>query len=103
MTVQVVFRSVLREDAQPYYGQTMERMDEIVSSMPGYLESYSVRDPGSREGITVVRFAYEESLAVWRNHVEHLMAQENGRLRFYEWYELSVAHEVRRSDWRRNA
>jgi heme-degrading monooxygenase HmoA len=103
MTVQVVFRSVLREDAQPEYGQTMERMDEIVSSMPGYLESYSVRDPDSREGITVVRFADEESLAAWRNHVEHLEAQETGRLRFYEWYDLSVAHEVRHTDWQRKS
>jgi heme-degrading monooxygenase HmoA len=103
MTVQVVFRSVLREDAQPEYGQTMERMDEIVSSMPGYLESYSVRDPDSREGITVVRFADEESLAAWRNHVEHLAAQETGRLRFYEWYDLSVAHEVRHTDWQRKS
>lgn len=103
MVVQVVFRSLLREDAHPEYGQTMERMDEIVTSMPGYLGSYSVRDPITREGITVVRFADEESLAEWRNHAEHLTAQENGRLRFYEWYDLSVAHEVRHIDWQRKS
>jgi heme-degrading monooxygenase HmoA len=51
----------------------------------------------------VVRFADEESLAVWRNHAEHLIAQENGRLRFYEWYDLTVAHEVRHTDWQRKS
>jgi heme-degrading monooxygenase HmoA len=99
MAVQVVFRSLLRADAHPEYGQTMERMEEIVRSMPGYLGSFSVRDPNTREGITVVRFEDEVTLAAWRTHAEHLTAQENGRLRFYEWYELSVAHEVRQSVW----
>jgi len=101
MVVQVVFRSVLRDDAQPEYGQTMARMDDLVDGMAGYLGSFSVRDPGTREGITVVRFADEESLAAWRTHAEHLMAQESGRQRFYEWYELSVAREERRHDWHR--
>jgi heme-degrading monooxygenase HmoA len=101
MVVQVVFRSRLRADAQEEYRQTMQRMEELATAMPGYLDSASVRDPVTREGITVVRFTDEASLAVWREHVEHRAAQEAGRQHFYDWYELSVAHEERRHSWQR--
>jgi hypothetical protein len=45
----------------------------------------------------------EETLAGWREHARHRMAQRLGRERWYEYYKLEVAHVVRQNAFERRA
>ena len=59
----------------------------------------SVRDPVTREGITVGYFADDEAVQAWRSHSGHTEAQRRGREAFYDEYHVTVA-TVRRSTGR---
>ena len=72
-----------------------ERMETLARRQPGFLDMVSVRDPVTRQGITVAYFADEQSVLAWREHPEHLEAQRRGIAEFYEEYHVSVAHVVR--------
>jgi heme-degrading monooxygenase HmoA len=76
------------------YGAMAERMLELARAQPGFLGVESVRD-ASGLGITVSYWRDEESIALWRRHAEHLVAQERGRREWYEAYELRVARVER--------
>jgi heme-degrading monooxygenase HmoA len=77
------------------YEHTAERMMELASSMPGFLGVDSVRESGGL-GITVSYWTDEPSIAAWRRHGEHRLAQERGMRDWYAHYDLHVA-KVERS------
>ena len=68
------------------------RMEALAREQPGFVDMVSVRDPDTRQGITVAYFSDEESVLAWRRHPEHVEAQERGIADFYEEYHVSVAH-----------
>jgi heme-degrading monooxygenase HmoA len=76
------------------YAEMANRMVELGSGMAGFLGIDSVRDE-SGAGITVSYWKDEESIAAWRAHAEHLVAQERGRSEWYEAYDLHVARVER--------
>jgi heme-degrading monooxygenase HmoA len=90
----VVFRIKLRPDLPvAEYEETGARMVELVSDLPGFLGmDYAATDGGE---LLVARFESHEALARWRNHPEHLAAQERGRERFFAEYRIEVCEEVR--------
>jgi heme-degrading monooxygenase HmoA len=88
--VLTVFRSRLRDDAQPEYGETATAMAELARTMPGYVEHKAfTADDGER--VTVVTFADAASQRGWREHLEHRAAQRRGVQQFYASYSLQVA------------
>ncbi|MEY2513658.1 MAG: hypothetical protein QOJ89_1016 [bacterium] len=92
--VVVVFRITLRPDIDVAdYEATGERMVELVSVMPGFLGMDYAEVEGGE--LLVVRFESHETLAAWRNHPEHLEAQQAGRERFFEHYSIEVCDELR--------
>jgi heme-degrading monooxygenase HmoA len=79
-----------------------ERMFARASSAPGFAGVKSFRsDDGER--LTVVWWKDAESLARWRNDPDHRIAQETGRQRWYEYYDMEVAEVVRDSHFARPA
>ncbi|MGW0534741.1 antibiotic biosynthesis monooxygenase family protein [Streptomyces sp. NPDC003032] len=90
----VVFSSV-RTEGDRGYGETAERMDELVAAVPGFLGVESARTPGGL-GITVGYFRDEDAIKAWQGHPEHRTAQRRGREEWYESYVLHVA-KVERS------
>lgn len=92
--VVVVFKITLRPDVPTSeYESTGNRMVELVSGMPGFLGmDYAATDGGE---LLVARFESHEALAGWRNHPEHLEAQQNGRDVFFSHYRIEVCDEVR--------
>lgn len=90
----VVFTSV-RTDEESGYGETAERMDELVKEVPGFLGSDHARTPGGLS-ITVSYFRDEAAIKEWRGQMEHREAQKRGRAEWYEKYVLHVA-KVERS------
>ncbi|MFI6490343.1 antibiotic biosynthesis monooxygenase family protein [Streptomyces sp. NPDC050564] len=97
----VVFTSV-RTEGDHGYGETAERMGELVKEIPGYLGEDAARTPGGL-GITIAYFRDLAAIDVWRNHQEHRAAKEYGRAHWYERYTLHIAkvehsHGFERSD-----
>lgn len=77
------------------YDAMADRMVELAQGMPGYLGIDSVRD-ATGLGITVSYWRDETSIATWRAHAEHRVAQERGQRDWYAMYDLHVA-KVERS------
>ncbi|GHH82925.1 hypothetical protein GCM10017771_08420 [Streptomyces capitiformicae] len=85
----VVFTSVKTAD-QSGYGETAERMEELVKDVPGFLGMDHARTPGGLS-ITVGYFRDADAIERWRSDVEHRAAQKRGRAEWYESYSLHVA------------
>jgi heme-degrading monooxygenase HmoA len=89
-----VFTSVRTED-DAGYGETAERMAELVERIPGYLGMDHARTPGGL-AITVGYFRDEDAIKEWSAQTEHRAAQRRGRADWYERYTLHIA-KVERS------
>jgi heme-degrading monooxygenase HmoA len=76
------------------YEQMAARMVELAAQQPGFLGAESARSADGF-GITVSYWRSEADIAAWRQHAEHRLAQEGGRARWYEHYELRVARVER--------
>lgn len=91
MTVAVIFTSRRTIEHEAEYARMAARMDELVREQPGFVSVASVRDPRTREGITVACFTDEAAVRAWRQHPEHALAQRRGIADFYEEYHVTVA------------
>lgn len=85
----VIFTSQRRE-ADDGYGEMDERMVALAVRQPGFLGVETVRGADGF-GITVSYWADGEAIAGWKAQVDHLVAQEMGKQRWYEHYEVRVA------------
>jgi heme-degrading monooxygenase HmoA len=83
----VIFSSMRRDDGCT---QMAERMVDLASQQPGFLGVESVRGKDGF-GITVSYWISAEAIAAWKANIEHLAAQEKGKQKWYEHYELRVA------------
>ena len=90
----IVFRSRLTPEAGDDYGEMAAEMLATAREMPGFVDMrfYQAEDG---ERLTLVRWQDLETLAAWRNHPRHRVAQQNGRAKWYEFYNLEVAEVVR--------
>ena len=91
----VLFEAKLREDVdQAEHDRTFDRMLELASAMPGFISvnGYSALGGGD---LAVVRFESEETLRAWKNHPEHVAAQQRGRSEFFDSYHVTVATQTR--------
>lgn len=89
----VIFRATVRE-LDETYTRMAARMRELALSEFGCLAFHAVT-----EGVHEVALSYwpdEAAIRAWKAHPEHLLAQQNGRERWYADYSVEVA-EVRRS------
>jgi len=89
----VLFRSKLVPEPEGYARMAQE-MEDTARSMPGFIDvkAYTAEDG---ERLTVVWWEDAETLRAWRTHARHLVAQQTGRERWYEYYTMDVAEVVR--------
>ena len=85
----VIFSS-LRTTEDGGYNEMSARMVELAAQQPGYLGVESARD-NAGFGITVSYWQTLTSIAAWRSHAEHQIAQESGKRDWYAHYELRIA------------
>jgi len=83
----VIFTSVSATDTEGY-DETAARMAELALQQPGYLGIESAR---SDVGITVSYWRDLESIKSWKKNAEHLLAQKNGREKWYSSYTTRIA------------
>jgi heme-degrading monooxygenase HmoA len=91
----VIFSSQ-RSPGDQGYARMAERMLELARLQPGFLGVESARDPEGF-GITVSYWRDEASIAAWKAHAEHAVAQRLGRERWYEAFRLRVCRVERES------
>jgi heme-degrading monooxygenase HmoA len=96
----ILFRSRLTEAAGDDYRAMDEEIFALARRADGFEAVKSFRaDDGER--LTIVWWRDAESLARWRNDPRHRVAQQTGRARWYESYDMEVAEVVRESRFRR--
>jgi heme-degrading monooxygenase HmoA len=88
----VIFTSLRRERPGDGYEPTAARMFELARRQPGFLGVDTAR---AEIGITVSYWRDEESIARWKRDEEHRLAQQQGRDRWYESFEVRVARVER--------
>src|SRR5687768_14167869 len=91
----VIFTSLRAGQGDDGYAAMAERMIELAREQPGFLGGESVRGEAG-DGITISYWEDEASIAAWRVHAEHAVAQRLGKESWYAQYRLEVC-EVRRA------
>jgi len=89
-----IFRSRLRPEHREEYDRWAARMNELASSMPGFIsiKTFAAEDD---ERVSLVEFESEETMRAWREQLEHKQAQELGRQKFYSHYRIQVCRPIR--------
>lgn len=88
--VVIVFRTRLRPNVdQQALAQLGARMYELAAAMPGFL-SYKDFTAEDGENVSIAEFESPETLAAWREHPEHKVAQQRGRTEFFIEYHIQV-------------
>jgi heme-degrading monooxygenase HmoA len=88
----VIFRAKVRQ-LDEEYSRVAGRMRDLALAQFGCLEFHAVT-----EGEDEVALSYwpdEQSIRAWRNHPEHVLAQQAGRDRWYVSYSVQVAEMTR--------
>jgi len=92
----VIFSNQLSDQPEGY-SEMADKMDELAKTMPGYVGRESSRDE-SGFAMTVSYWADEEAVKGWKAQSQHLLAQKNGKERWYSHYRLRVAKVERAYD-----
>lgn len=82
----VIFTS-LRTEIEEKYQETAAEMVRLAELQPGYLGHESARES---VGITVSYWKDLESIKNWKKQSDHLIAQKNGRDKWYSAYKTRI-------------
>ncbi len=97
-----IFVSQRSQSGQLEYSKAAERMEQLARLQPGFVHLVSVRD-GDGLGITVSYWESEEAIQRWAAHAEHVVAQKEGKNKWYNWYHLSIARVDRNWGFQRSS
>lgn len=88
----VIFRAEIRAlDAQ--YGAMAARLRELAIEEYGCVEFFAVTE-GTQE-VAISYWDSEAQIREWKKNAEHLVAQDNGRSKWYRSYTVEVVEVVR--------
>ena len=82
----VIFTSI-RTGVDNGYEVMAQRMVELAAEQPGFLGVESARE---EVGITVSYWRDPDSIAAWKRHAEHQIAQERGKQDWYSAYKTRI-------------
>ena len=88
----VIFRARVRRLDEEYL-RVAARMRELATTRFGCLEFHAVTE--GQDEVALSYWPDEKSIRAWRNHPEHVLAQQAGRDRWYESYSVQVAQITR--------
>ena len=95
----VIFTSRRTDEDVSGYAEMSEAMMELARKQPGFLGVDHARDS---LGITISYWDSLQSIAGWKAHTEHAMAQEKGRQTWYESYQIRICRVEREYSFRRD-
>ena len=101
-TFAVIFASKRQDANSDLYYQHNNELVEKIKSLAGYLKHTSIRNPETREGITVAYFDSLEAIDKWRRDEEHMAAKNLAKSHFYENYSIEITEVVDSYGWAGN-
>jgi heme-degrading monooxygenase HmoA len=88
----VIFRAEIRElDSE--YAAMAARLRELAIEEYGCAAFYAVTE--GRQEVAISYWDSEAQIRHWKQNAEHLVAQENGRSKWYRSYSVEVVEVVR--------
>ena len=95
----VIFKSKRQDDNYGLYYEHNNALDEKIKSLPGYIEHFGIRNPETREGVTVAYFDSLEAIDQWRKDKEHIDAKKLAKSDFYENYQVEITEVIDKYGW----
>ena len=83
----VIFTSH-RTEGDNSYGEVADKMVKLASKQPGFLGVESAREG---VGITVSYWKDLESIKVWKQNIDHIMAQQRGKEIWYKEFKTRIS------------
>ena len=99
-SVAVIFLSKRNAQDEEGYAQAAADMVKAAERFPGYLGIWSTRGPDG-VGITISYWQSEEAALAWKADSTHAAIRDQGRARWYDWYEMVIAEVTRGYGWKR--
>ncbi len=96
----VIFSSIKSPEEQDEYAEMAERMVELATLQPGFLGVESARN---ELGITVSYWKNLDAIRQWKQHTEHLLAQQKGRESWYANYKTRICKVERDYDFEKES
>jgi heme-degrading monooxygenase HmoA len=88
----VIFRARVRR-LDEEYSRVAARMRDLAIGEFGCVEFHALTEGGQEVALSY--WPDEQAIRAWRNHPEHVLAQQAGRDRWYESYSVQVAEITR--------
>ena len=97
----VIFTS-MRTPQDEDYRVTAQQMLELAAGQSGFLGAESVREEGGF-GITVSYWASLEAIQEWKAVAKHQIAQQLGRERWYQHYQVRICRVEREYEFEKSS
>lgn len=91
--IAVVFISQ-RTSVDDNYGEINDQLEKLAEGLPGFIKVNSVRE-ASGYGISISYWKSMEDARNWKQIPEHKVAQQAGKDKWYEWYEVQICEMVK--------
>ena len=82
----VIFTSTVTKNTEGYR-EMAKKMEDLAKTQSGFLGIDSARED---VGITVSYWKNLDAIKTWKQHSEHLIAQQKGRKQWYSWYNTRI-------------
>lgn len=94
----VIFTAKRTPEDEAGYSDMAERMYDLAARQPGFIGVEHARED---IGITVSYWQSLQSISDWKTQTDHLMAQREGRARWYESYRIRICKVEREYDFQK--
>jgi heme-degrading monooxygenase HmoA len=95
-----MFRTYLKPQANlDELGALHQHMHAIVTTMPGFIavKTFTAEDG---EVLALAEFASLDALTAWKEHPEHVVAQQRGREEFFAAYRAQICSLIREATFK---
>jgi heme-degrading monooxygenase HmoA len=100
MMIVAMFRTYLKPRANlDELGALHQKMHAIVSNMPGFI-SVKMFTAEDREVLALAEFDTLDALQAWKEHPEHVVAQQRGREEFFAAYRVQICSTIREATFK---
>ena len=82
----VIFTSKHSETTEGY-SEMATKMENLAKQQDGFLDIESARED---LGISISYWSSLEAINKWKQHAEHLVAQQRGKEDWYQWYKVRI-------------
>lgn len=87
MSYAVIFTSIRTHHEEDAYQEMALKMEEMAKLQEGFMGMNSARND---VGITVSYWQSLEAIKRWKNQLDHQLAQQLGREKWYQYYKVEI-------------